>query len=108
MQIPHTLINKEKTTEANYHACIHLIIACAELRPIPEFQFLKTRLDNVIFTEKYIYIFEYKATQTAKQALQTIKDRGYADNFSLDKREIFLIGMNVDLKTKILTYQYKK
>ena len=47
-----------------------------------------------IKTDKYIYLFEFKFNSTASIALKQILDKGYADKFRNDKREIICIGVN--------------
>lgn len=54
----------------------------------------KGRMDMTIMTDKYIYIFEFKFNSTASIALKQISDKGYADKFKNDKREIICIGVN--------------
>lgn len=52
------------------------------------------RIDVLITTDDYIYIIELKVDCTPDEALQQIRDRGYADRFASDKRRMFLIGVN--------------
>lgn len=54
----------------------------------------KGRMDMTIKTDKYIYLFEFKFNSTASIALKQILDKGYADKFKNDKREIICIGVN--------------
>lgn len=52
------------------------------------------RIDLLITTERYVYIFEFKRDRSAKEALRQIEERGYWRQFSSDSREVFLIGVN--------------
>ena len=54
----------------------------------------KGRMDMTIKTDQYIYIFEFKFNDTAEVALQQIHDKGYADPFKADGRQIVCIGVN--------------
>lgn len=52
------------------------------------------RIDLVIMTENYAYIFEFKRDQNAEVALRQIEEKGYARQFASDSRTTFLIGVN--------------
>lgn len=54
----------------------------------------KGRMDMTIKTDKYIYIFEFKFNSSVEIALQQIEDKGYADKFKEDGREVIRIGVN--------------
>ena len=50
------------------------------------------RVDCIIETPDYIYIFEFKLDGTADEALLQIEDKGYARPYEADKRKLFKIG----------------
>ncbi len=52
------------------------------------------RMDMVVQTPSFIYLFEFKRDQSAAAALQQIEDKQYAKPFALDSRQIFRIGIN--------------
>ncbi len=52
------------------------------------------RIDMIVKTKDYIYIFEFKYDQSADTALQQIEDKGYAKPFATDGRKIVKIGVN--------------
>lgn len=52
------------------------------------------RLDMVVKTKEYIYIFEFKYDKSADAALQQIDEKGYARPFAGDSRRIYKIGVN--------------
>lgn len=52
------------------------------------------RIDILVRTDKYIYIMELKYDRTAEEALAQIKHKEYALPWSVDRREIVLIGIN--------------
>ncbi len=60
------------------------------------------RIDFIIYTKNYIYIFEFKLDHTAEEALQQIKDKQYARPFQMDPRKLFLIGVNFSSKTRTI------
>lgn len=52
------------------------------------------RIDMIVKTKDYIYIFEFKYDQNADIALQQIENKGYAKPFVTDGRKIVKIGVN--------------
>ena len=50
------------------------------------------RVDCIVETPQYIYIFEFKLDGTADEALQQIEDKGYAREYATDSRKLFRIG----------------
>ncbi len=58
------------------------------------------RIDLVVKTDKFVYIFELKYGGTAEAALQQIKDKQYARPFRTDPRKLFLIGVNFSPETR--------
>lgn len=51
------------------------------------------RADAVVKTPKYIYVFEFKLSGTAEQALQQIEEKGYAQPYQADMREVIQVGV---------------
>ena len=60
------------------------------------------RIDCVIRTEQFIYIFEFKRDDSAENALKQIEDNGYALPFVADKRTLYKIGVVFDSKNRTL------
>jgi hypothetical protein len=60
------------------------------------------RIDLLIRTSDYIYIIECKLDASAKIALRQIERKDYPLPWSVDKRTIFLIGLNFSSKTRRL------
>jgi hypothetical protein len=56
-------------------------------------------MDAVVQTITHIYIFEFKINKSAAEALAQINYKNYAAKFSLDKRNITLVGVSVDKET---------
>lgn len=52
------------------------------------------RADCILETAKDVYIFEFKLDGSADAALQQIEEKGYAREYSADKRQIYLVGVN--------------
>ena len=58
------------------------------------------RIDAVVKTDDDIYIIEFKINQSAKKAIEQIKNKKYAEKYSDDKRPIHLLGINFDTEKK--------
>ena len=50
----------------------------------------------------HIYIIELKRDGTAAEALAQIEEKGYAEPFAADSRELHLIGCAFDSKIRLL------
>lgn len=57
------------------------------------------RVDCIVETPKYIYIFEFKRDGSAIDALEQIERIGYAREYATDNRTIYQIGCNFSSKT---------
>ena len=58
------------------------------------------RMDMVIQTPDYVYIFEFKLDKSADEALQQIEDKQYAKPFEHDSRKLYKIGINFSTQTR--------
>ena len=58
------------------------------------------RIDCVVETENYVYLFAFKRDGDAKAALQQIEDMHYADPYAADPRKLFKIGVNFHSETR--------
>lgn len=58
------------------------------------------RADIVIETADYVYIIECKLDGSADDAMQQIKERGYAKPYAMDARRTFMIGVNFSSKIR--------
>ena len=54
------------------------------------------RIDSVIKTKKTVYVFEFKLRGSAQDALDQIRDKGYAEPFATDGREVICVGVAFD------------
>ena len=60
------------------------------------------RLDILVQTDGYIYIFELKIDQSADVALCQIEQKGYAKPFENDGRKIYKIGINFSTEKRTI------
>ena len=53
----------------------------------------------VVESPKYVYIFEFKLNGKADEVLQQIADKGYAEPYQSDPRQVYRIGVGFSQKT---------
>lgn len=76
---------------------------------LPYTTFVKTedhtsdgRIDMLIMTHDYVYIFEIKRDSTPEIALLQIEEKQYALQYKSDPRKVFLIGLNFSTEKRRL------
>ena len=57
------------------------------------------RVDCVVETPSYVYVFEFKLNGTADAALRQIEEKGYALPYAADRRKLYKIGVNFSSDT---------
>ena len=62
------------------------------------------RMDIVMQTSDFVYIFELKIDQTADAALRQIEEKHYASAFAADSRHIYKIGVNFSTEKRTISY----
>ena len=58
------------------------------------------RMDMLVQTKDYIYIFEFKIDKSAEEALTQIEEKQYAKPFETDSRKLYKIGINFSSATR--------
>lgn len=58
------------------------------------------RMDMLVQTKDFIYIFEFKIDKSADDALAQIEEKQYAKPFELDSRKLYKIGVNFSSTTR--------
>ncbi len=58
------------------------------------------RIDLVVHTPDYIYIFEFKLDGSAEEALKQIDDKDYPLQYSVSGKKVFKIGVNFSSETR--------
>ena len=100
--IPYNLRTKQ-TTERYFHCAFYLMMRMVSTYLIySEKCQSQGRVDCVIETDKFIYIFGFKLDGTAEEALQQINDKGYAREYASDSRKLFKIGCSFSSETGTL------
>lgn len=67
-----------------------------------EYKTSSGRIDMVVKTPKYIYVFEFKMDKSATEALAQIDSKQYMLPFKADGREIIKVGANFSSKLRTL------
>ena len=58
------------------------------------------RMDMLVQTKDYLYIFEFKIDKSADEALRQIEEKQYAKPFETDPRKLYKIGVNFSTLTR--------
>ena len=93
--IPYTMRRKENEREKEryFHYTFYLIMRLISVYTVyTEKVQSHGRVDCVIETPDYVYIFEFKLDGTADEAMQQIEDKGYAREYESDSRKLYKIG----------------
>ena len=80
----------ERERERYFHYTFYLLMRMVSV--YTEKQQSEGRVDCIVETPGYIYIFEFKLDGTADEALAQIEEKGYARPYEADKRKLFKAG----------------
>ena len=86
--------------ESFYHAIFLSILEVMGFQVQGEVNTNVGRIDLVLFINHYIYIFEFKIDGSAQTAMQQIQDKRYMEKYLNQGKEIILVGVNFDSKTR--------
>ena len=88
--------------EKYYQSLFVSIFLMLNARVASEVKTSRGRIDAVIETPKFVYVFEFKIRGTSEEALAQINEKGYADRFASDPRKLFKIGCAFDWEKRNL------
>ena len=100
--IPYTMRRKEdeRERERYFHYTFYLIFRLISVYTVyTEKAQSQGRVDCIVETPDYIYIFEFKLDGTADEALAQIEEKGYARPYSADSRKLYKIGVSFSSAT---------
>ena len=89
--------------ERNFQNVVLTIFRLMGLYTKEEDRTPKGRIDITVVTQDYIYIIELKRDSTPEAALRQIKEKGYADKYRNDPRQIIELGINFSTKEREIT-----
>ena len=82
--------------EKYYQSLFYSVFLMLNAQAASEVKTARGRIDAVVETPKFIYLFEFKLRGTSEEALAQIEEKGYADRFASDPRKLFKIGCAFD------------
>ena len=93
-----------KLREQNYQTAVYLVFTLMGQFIQTEVHCSTGRADCVVVTADSVYIFEFKLSGngSAKEALNQIKENGYAEQYKVDGKKIVLIGSSFDEETRTI------
>ena len=80
--------------ELHYQNVLFIVFRLVGLYTQVEYHTNRGRIDLVLKTDRYIYIMEFKLNGTAEEAMRQIEEKGYAEPFAHDGREVIKVGIN--------------
>jgi len=83
----------DPSREASYHSLIHVIFYLLLDNIGAEIHTNRGRIDEVIETDKYIYIFEFKMS-SAQKAIEQIHEQKYDEMYRGRGKELVLVGVS--------------
>ena len=82
--------------EKYYQSLFYSIFLMLNAQATAEVKTARGRIDAVVETPKFVYLFEFKLRGTSEEALAQIEERGYAAKYASDPRKLFKIGCAFD------------
>ena len=86
--------------ELYFHNAVALIFKMVGFYTDTERHTSDGRMDMVVQTADYIYLFEFKLDKSADEALAQIEEKQYAAPFAHDPRKLYKIGVNFSSETR--------
>lgn len=83
-----------KRTEGFFHTIMHVLMYSTGLAVFSELQNAEGRLDTICIGQRAIYLFEFKINEHAEAAISQIKSLNYFQPYLLQKKNIYLVGVN--------------
>lgn len=87
-------------TELYFHNVTSLVFKLLGFYTDVERHTTDGRMDMLVQTKDYIYIFEFKIDKSADEALKQIEEKQYAKPFEQDGRKLYKIGVNFSSSTR--------
>lgn len=100
--IPYTMRRKENEREKEryFHYTFYLLLHLVSVYTVyTEKEQSGGRVDCIVETDNYVYVFEFKLDGTAAEALRQIEEKGYALPYLADKRKLYRIGVSFSSET---------
>jgi len=108
--VPHDWYRKNNISnyEGYYCSVFYTYFNALGLHIIAEDVSSRGNVDFTVIMDDAVYIFEIKLKSNSKNALKQIKERKYHEKYLSDKKDIYLVGIEFDIKKKnISKFQYE-
>ncbi len=103
--IPYDVHHKD---ESNFQNIFYAIFRLLGYYTIAESRTSDGRIDAVVETDRFIYLFEFKLNRD-KSALKQIVEKEYFKRYLLHQQQIILVGVNFDTETgKLSGWQHEE
>jgi len=109
--VPHNWYRKNDIAnyEGYYCSVFYTYFSALGLNVIPEDVSNRGNVDFTVKMDDAVYIFEVKLKSNPRNALKQIKERKYHEKYLAEKKDIYLIGIEFDVKKKnISRFEYEK
>lgn len=88
------------TREQHFQNVLYLLFKLLGYQCHTEYKTSRGRIDMLIGTHDYLYIFEFKLDRTAEDAMRQIDTTEYMLPFKFDGRKLIKIGVNFSTENK--------
>ena len=95
--IPYDLV---RDLENHYQNVLFILSKLLGFYVQAEYHTSEGRIDMVLKTADYVYVFEFKLDGTAEDAIRQINDKSYVLPFNPEDRHIVKIGLNFSTQTR--------
>lgn len=89
--------------ELHYRNVIYLVMKLMGFYTEAEMRTASGRIDLLVGTHNYLYLFEFKLNKSSQEAMDQINDRDYLLPYKADGRKIIKIGANFDDKIRSIS-----
>ena len=95
--------HKDIDSEAVLNSLLYGLTHAVGLNVKAEYHTANGRIDMVIETKHYIYLFEFKINKSAKLAMEQIENKAYPNKYKYDTRQLFKIAINYNTDLRQIT-----
>ena len=92
--------DKMPDLEVHWHNITYLLFKLLGFYTQTEYKKSDGRIDAVVETPRYVYVFEFKMDESPKKAIDQINSKEYTLPFSADGRKLFKIGVEFASKNR--------
>ena len=100
--IPYSMRRKENEREREryFQYTFYLLLRLMSVYTVlAEREQSEGRVDCIVETPRYVYLFEFKLDGSAAEALKQIEDKGYARPYEADTRKLYKVGVSFSSTT---------